>query len=312
MASPIADKDKSVLAVSILFRPTNQVLDYRAMEEFSGLRVGEAVIAETRFGPQVGWVRKAPFLGPPSALTTYRLLGRATSTEVQRFYRLREKAKKDMAFVQKKVYDHGLPMRLLDAEYPLDENQFVVYFVAEGRVDFRGLVHDLKQSFPRRVMLFQIGPRDAIRMVGALGPCGRPTCCSTFLRSFESVTMRMAKEQLLDLNPSRLMGICGKLKCCLRFEHDFYRRLLAHFPKIGQTIDTPQGRGKVIELNVLLLQVTVALENGGYRTWSLDELVSYKDFPPFPSCPGDYGGCLKKGGCQKSCPFNGVPSHEKP
>jgi cell fate regulator YaaT (PSP1 superfamily) len=177
-----------------------------------------------------------------------------------------------MEFVRQKVREHGLPMRLLEAEYPLDENQLVVYFAAEGRVDFRALVADLKRCFPKRVMLFQIGARDAIRTIGAIGPCGRPSCCSLFLRRFESVTMKMAKEQLLDLNPSRLLGACGKLKCCLRYEHELYCEALCCMPKIGQWVQTPKGRGQVTDLNVLLMKVTVALEDGGYSVWHVSEI----------------------------------------
>ncbi|MCS7192471.1 MAG: stage 0 sporulation protein [Armatimonadetes bacterium] len=266
---------ETCLVVPLIFQPTNQVLYYNA-NGFEDLRWGEPIIAETRFGPQIGWVRRKPFLAPKSELSNYKLLQRANADDIRRYYQLRERAHRDMEFVCKKVHEHGLPMRLLEAEYPLDENQLVVYFTAEGRVDFRNLVADLKYSFPRRVMLFQIGARDAIRTIGAIGPCGRPSCCSLFLRRFESVTMKMTKEQLLDLNPSRLLGACGKLKCCLRYEHDLYCELLNQLPKIGQWVETPKGKGKVTELNVILQKVTVTLENGGYGVWDVSELLGYE------------------------------------
>jgi len=264
------------LAVPLTFQPTNQVLYYDAFG-FEDLRWGEPVVAETRFGPQIGWVRHAPSLFPSTEIVPYRLLRRANAEDIRRYYQLRDKAHQDMEFVRQKVREHGLPMRLLEAEYPLDENQLVVYFAAEGRVDFRALVADLKRCFPKRVMLFQIGARDAIRTIGAIGPCGRPSCCSLFLRRFESVTMKMAKEQMLDLNPSRLLGACGKLKCCLRYEHELYCELVSCLPKIGQWVKTPKGKGQVTDLNVLLMRVTVALEDGGYGVWHVSELSILED-----------------------------------
>ena len=272
MAENAIAQIETKLAVPLTFQPTNQVLHYDATG-FENLRWGEPVIAETRFGPQIGWVRRTPFQVPKTEIVTYRLIRRADAEDIRRYYQLRDKARRDMEFVRQKVREHDLPMRLLEAEYPLDENQLVVYFAAEGRVDFRALVADLKRCFPKRVMLFQIGARDAIRTIGAIGPCGRPSCCSLFLRRFESVTMKMAKEQLLDLNPSRLLGACGKLKCCLRYEHELYCEVLCCMPKIGQWVQTPKGRGQVTDLNVLLMKVTVALEDGGYSVWHVSELI---------------------------------------
>lgn len=264
------------LGVPLTFQPTNQVLYYDA-KGFEDLRWGEPVVAETRFGPQIGWVRRSPLLISSAEIVPYRLLRRTNAEDIRRYYQLRNKAHQDMDFIRQKVREHGLPMRLLEAEYPLDENQLVVYFAAEGRVDFRALVADLKRCFPKRVMLFQIGARDAIRTIGAIGPCGRPSCCSIFLRRFESVTMKMAKEQMLDLNPSRLLGACGKLKCCLRHEHELYCELLSKLPKVGQWVQTPKGRGQVTDLNVLLMRVTVSLEDGGFGTWHVSELSGFED-----------------------------------
>lgn len=278
MAGNAAAQIEMRLCVPLTFQPTNQLLYYDATG-FENLRWGEPVVAETRFGPQVGWVRRSPFMISKSEIAPYRLIRKADAEDIRRYYQLRDKAHRDIEFIRQKVREHGLPMRLLEAEYPLDENQFVVYFAAEGRVDFRALVADLKVCFPKRVMLFQIGARDAIRTIGAIGPCGRPCCCSLFLRRFESVTMKMAKEQLLDLNPSRLLGACGKLKCCLRYEHELYCEALRFLPKIGQWVETPKGRGQVTDLNVLLMKVTVELEDGGYSVWHVSELTGFQ-----PSC----------------------------
>ncbi len=285
MAESAIPTIQSALLVPLIFQPTHQVLYYEATG-FEGLRWGEPVIAETRFGVQVGWVKRKPGSYPEAEKVPYRLLRRATTEDIRLYYQLRDRARRDMEFIRQKVLEHGLPMRLLEAEYPLDENQLVVYFAAEGRVDFRGLVADLKRSFPKRVMLFQIGARDAIRLIGAIGPCGRPSCCSLFLRRFESVTMRMAKEQMLDLNPSRLLGACGKLKCCLRYEHDLYCELLRCLPKVGQRVQTPLGLGQVVDLQVLSQRVTIALDEGGYAVWHVSELTGFdQDFTPSPAYP---------------------------
>lgn len=289
IAEPAISEIVKRLCVPLTFQPTNQVLYYDATG-FEDLRWGEPVIAETRFGPQIGWVRCTP-QGLAEVVVPYRLLRRPTTDDIRRYYQLREKARRDMEFVRQKVREHDLPMRFLEAEYPLDENQLVVYFAAEGRVDFRELVADLKRTFPKRVMLFQIGARDAIRTIGALGPCGRPSCCSLFLRRFESVTMKMAKEQMLDLNPSRLLGACGKLKCCLCYEHDLYCERLRSLPKVGQWVETPKGHGQVTDLNVLTMKVTVMLEDGGYGTWHVSEL------PEFASPPNSVSNCPCKHYC---------------
>ncbi len=287
---------ETCLAVPLTFQPTNQVLYYDA-SDFEVLRWGEPIVAETRFGPQIGWVRRKPSPFPKSEIVPYKLLRRANADDIRRYYQLREKARQGMEFVCKKVREHELPMRLLEAEYPLDENQLVVYFAAEGRVDFRALVADLKRSFPKRVMLFQIGARDAIRTIGAIGPCGRPSCCSLFLRRFESVTMRMAKEQMLDLNPSRLLGACGKLKCCLRYEHDLYCELLKKLPKVGQWVQTPKGKGQVTDLNVLLMRITVALEDGGFCVWNVTELSGYQSLEEQFAPNGKCSNCSTENFC---------------
>ncbi len=296
MAEDAIVEIETCLAVPLTFQPTNQVIFYDA-RNFGDLRWGEPIIAETRFGPQIGWVRRKPFVISKSEISSYQLLRRANTNDIRRYYQLRDNARRDMEFVRQKVREHCLPMRLLEAEYPLDENQLVVYFAAEGRVDFRALVADLKQSFPKRVMLFQIGARDAIRTIGAIGPCGRPSCCSLFLRSFESVTMKMAKEQMLDLNPSRLLGACGKLKCCLRYEHDLYWELLRHLPKVGQWVETPKGKGQVTDLNVLLMKVTVALADGGYNVWYVTELSGYGSLEQKFAPNGKCSNCCTENSC---------------
>ncbi len=163
---------------------------------------------------------------------------------------------------QEKIRQHNLPMKLVDVEYSFDRSKIVFYFTSEGRVDFRELVKDLARHFKSRIELRQIGVRDEAKMVGGLGTCGKPLCCTTFLKDFEPINIRMAKDQRLSLNPNKISGICGRLLCCLRFEHACYVELGKGLPRVGTMVTTPVGEGKVVDHDVLQQQVKVLLEDG--------------------------------------------------
>ncbi|MFL6518496.1 MAG: stage 0 sporulation family protein, partial [Bacillus sp. (in: firmicutes)] len=150
-----------------------------------------------------------------------------------------------------KVNEHQLDMKLVDVEYTFDRNKVIFYFTADGRVDFRELVKDLAAIFRTRIELRQIGVRDEAKMLGGIGPCGRMLCCSTFLGDFDPVSIKMAKDQNLSLNPTKISGLCGRLMCCLKYENDEYETAKALLPDLGEIIETPQGKGKVVGLNIL-------------------------------------------------------------
>jgi cell fate regulator YaaT (PSP1 superfamily) len=156
-----------------------------------------------------------------------------------------------------KVNEHDLDMKLVDVEYTFDRNKVIFYFTADGRVDFRELVKDLAAIFRTRIELRQIGVRDEAKMLGGIGPCGRMLCCSTFLGDFDPVSIKMAKDQNLSLNPTKISGLCGRLMCCLKYENDEYEAAKEQLPDLGEFIQTPLGRGKVVGLNILerVLQV---------------------------------------------------------
>lgn len=158
---------------------------------------------------------------------------------------------------QKKVAEHGLDMKLVDVEFTFDRNKVIFYFTADGRVDFRELVKDLASIFKTRIELRQIGVRDEAKMLGGIGPCGRMLCCSTFLGDFEPVSIKMAKDQNLSLNPTKISGLCGRLMCCLKYENDEYETAKEQLPDIGEFITTTNGPAKVVGLNILerILQV---------------------------------------------------------
>ncbi|MBT2679170.1 stage 0 sporulation family protein [Bacillus sp. ISL-35] len=158
-----------------------------------------------------------------------------------------------------KVNEHQLDMKLVDVEYTFDRNKVIFYFTADGRVDFRELVKDLASIFRTRIELRQIGVRDEAKMLGGIGPCGRMLCCSTYLGDFEPVSIKMAKDQNLSLNPTKISGLCGRLMCCLKYENDEYETAKEELPDLGETIVTPDGRGKVVGLNILerVMQVDI-------------------------------------------------------
>ena len=173
-----------------------------------------------------------------------------------------------------KVNGHQLDMKLVDVEYTFDRNKIIFYFTADGRVDFRELVKDLASIFRTRIELRQIGVRDEAKMLGGIGPCGRMLCCSTFLGDFDPVSIKMAKDQNLSLNPTKISGLCGRLMCCLKYENDEYEEAKSLLPDLGEMIETPQGKGKVVGLNILerVLQVELK-EQERVLEYTLDEII---------------------------------------
>ncbi len=170
-----------------------------------------------------------------------------------------------------RIKTHELPMNLVDVEFFFDGSKIIFYFTADGRVDFRELLKDLVRRLRTRVELRQIGIRNQAKMVGGLGSCGRPLCCATFLKNFHAVSIKMAKEQNLSLNPTKISGACGRLMCCLQYEYETYRELKKDMPKLGKKIEIPEGRGKVIRQSVMDRTVTILMEDGREIEKRLDQ-----------------------------------------
>lgn len=188
----------------------------------------------------------------------------------------KELAKDAFQICLEKIKKHELPMKLIDVEYTFDRNKIIFYFTADGRVDFRELVKDLASVFRTRIELRQIGVRDQAKMLSGIGPCGRVLCCSSFLGDFEPVSIKMAKDQNLSLNPTKISGICGRLMCCLKYENDYYESSKDSFPDLGEEVMTPTGMGKVVGLN--LLDKTVQVEVYDLKRvlqFSLEEVLEY-------------------------------------
>ena len=186
----------------------------------------------------------------------------ADEKDISKHKENKDKEKKALDICLKKIQEHKLDMKLIDVEYTFDNNKVIFYFTADGRVDFRELVKDLATIFKTRIELRQIGVRDEAKMIGGLGPCGRPMCCSTFLGDFASVSIKMAKEQNLSLNPTKISGICGRLMCCLNYEQNTYEDIRKRLPKVGAIVKTEEGTGPVVGNSIVKELVKVKLKKG--------------------------------------------------
>lgn len=180
--------------------------------------------------------------------------------------------KRALEFCQQRIEARQLPIHLVRVECLFDTSKIIFYFTAPGRVDFRELVKDLVQEFRTRIELRQIGVRHRAKMVGGLGICGSELCCASFLKDFEPVSVRMAKEQQLSLNPSKISGVCGRLMCCLTYEHPIYQELRRHLPRLGKRVKIPEGEGKIIRYNLIRQTVTLEMEEGQELELSLSQL----------------------------------------
>ena len=222
-------------------------------------QVGDGAIVETARGVEYGDV-VIPRRTVEEAKITKPLkpvIRKADEKDRKRLEENKKKEKQAFQICQSKIAKHKMEMKLINVEYTFDNNKIVFYFTADGRVDFRELVKDLAGVFKTRIELRQIGVRDETKMIGGLGPCGRPACCAVFLGDFQPVSIKMAKEQSLSLSPTKISGLCGRLMCCLNYEHEYYEEMAAKLPRNGSEVKTPDGKGTVTETNALKQTVKV-------------------------------------------------------
>ena len=243
---------------------------------------GDKVIVETARGVEIGEVVQGnKKINEESLVSPLKsVIRKATDGDVKQSEENRVKEKEAFDICLQKISEHGLDMHLVDVQYTFDRNKVLFYFTSEGRVDFRELVKSLASVFRTRIELRQIGVRDEAKMLGGLGICGRTLCCGTFVGDFEPVSIKMAKEQSLSLNPTKISGSCGRLMCCLKYEQATYESLLKSVPKIDSIVDTPKGRGVVIEVHVLrgVVKVKLNVENDGlYHTFKAKEIKIIKN-----------------------------------
>ena len=225
---------------------------------------GDAVIVETARGMEYGVVVTGVHEVPDEEITPplKPVIRIATVEDAQRQKENRQREKEAYAICQQKIEEHKLEMKLVSVEYTFDGSKILFYFTANGRVDFRALVKNLAAVFKTRIELKQIGVRDEAKMLGGLGLCGRPVCCAQFMGDFQPVSIKMAKEQNLSLNPTKISGVCGRLMCCLKYEEDHYEATRKRMPRVGREVMTPDGVGTVQEINILRETVRVRIVNG--------------------------------------------------
>lgn len=226
--------------------------------------VGECVIVEAERGHEYGQVvsEAEVLLDKETAMPLHKVIRKATPGDLYQIDKNKKRVEEILATCERKIAEHKLAMKLIDAEYSFDRSKIIFYFTAEDRIDFRDLVKDLAKIFKARIELKQIGVRDEARLLDGYGPCGRRLCCAKLIKNFEPVTIKMAKEQNLPLNPAKISGCCGRLMCCLGYEYETYRELMKGMPKIGEAVKTKQGKGKVISINAIKREAMVELTDG--------------------------------------------------
>lgn len=227
------------------------------------LKIGDMVIVETARGIECGQVATANRVVDDNEIIhpLKPVIRQATENDLAHVKENKKRQKEAFKICEKKIAEHKLEMNLVDVEYTFDNNKILFYFTAEGRVDFRLLVKDLASVFRTRIELRQIGVRDEAKMIGGLGVCGRPLCCHSFMGDFQPVSIKMAKEQGLSLSPIKISGTCGRLMCCLKYEQTAYTDLLKCTPKVGAIVKTPDGKGLVIENNLISGTLKVKLDS---------------------------------------------------
>ena len=248
------------IVVGVRFKDVGKVYYFEPNEET--FHMGDKVIVETVRGVECGEIAIEPKEVSENEIVKplKKILRKATEADKRKLEENIKKEAEALTICEQKIEKHGLNMKLVDVDYTLDGSKILFYFTADGRVDFRELVKDLAAVFRTRIELRQIGVRDEAKMLGGLGMCGRPFCCSSYMGDFQSVSIKMAKEQGLSLNPVKISGTCGRLMCCLKYEQEAYEHLLRVTPKNGAIVQTKEGKGVVTDVNLLTGMLKVTLD----------------------------------------------------
>ena len=287
----VPQEPEYVEVVDVQFRPGQKV--YFFDPDGMDIQQYDHLIIDTARGPEYGICSGGNHrvLAKDVVQPLRQVLRFATEADEKQMIEMRNKEKKAYQVCLQKIADHGLDMQLVSAEYSFDGSKILFFFTADERVDFRELVKNLASIFHTRIELRQIGVRDKAKMIGGLGICGRPFCCASFLEEFQPVSIKMAKTQNLSLNPTKISGTCGRLMCCLKYEQEAYEDLIKTAPKADSFVDTPDGRGTVVDVNLLRQSVKVRMENspetvGCYKNCDICVLRSgkaKKNDPPIPA-----------------------------
>ena len=265
-----------IKVIGVRFRQAGKIYNF-SPADFQ-VKVGDHVIVETARGIEYGSVVQGirEVADDKVIMPLKSVIRIATEEDDKKAIENNEKEKKAFKICKEKIAKHGLEMKLIETEYTFDNNKVLFYFTADGRIDFRELVKDLASVFKTRIELRQVGVRDETKMLGGIGICGRPLCCNTYLSEFIPVSIKIAKEQSLSLNPTKISGICGRLMCCLKNEQEAYEELNSNLPDIGEKVKTFDGfKGEVVSVNVLRQKVKIVVEVDDEREikeYAIDEL----------------------------------------
>ncbi|MEK6590336.1 MAG: stage 0 sporulation family protein [Nitrospinota bacterium] len=262
----------SIFVTGIKFKNSGKIYDFKS--NGLHLRVGDRCIVETDRGLEFGIVAIARKKVPVDLIQRplKSVVRKATEDDMRQVDKNEILEREAFAMCQNRIQEREIPMKLVRVEFSFDAQKATFYFTADGRVDFRELVKDLAHHFKIKIEMKQIGLRDEAKILGGCGPCGRNLCCTCFLKDFEPVSIKMAKDQNLALNPVKISGVCGRLMCCLTYEHETYKDLQKKLPKTGNIVDTKDGKGRIIQVNILQKKALVELEDGKKINVDLKEI----------------------------------------
>lgn len=266
-------KNKQYKILGIMFEITRKRYYFEVVDEIDYV-VGDRAVVDTARGKEIGLVYMAPKMMTEESLVLplKPVIRKATTEDNQQFETLKIEAEKANIIGKEKIKKHELPMKLVATEFTFDKSKLIFYFTAEGRIDFRNLVKELATIFKLRIELRQIGVRDEARILGSLGICGKELCCRIYINKFDSVLIKMARDQGLVINPSKISGACGRLLCCIKYEYQQYADALLKCPSMGQTVNVENTKGRVVGINPLNEYLYVDVEGKGRMRLNLDEV----------------------------------------
>ena len=269
---PVPEK-KEYNVLGVMFEITKKRYYFEVIDN-TEYKKGDKVIVDTVRGKEVGVVYGEPRMLPEKELVLplKPVIKKADEDEIKRYNELKEESEKANKLCKERIIHHKLPMKLVGTEYTFDRSKLIFYFTAEGRIDFRDLVKDLANIFKLRIELRQIGVRDEARILGTIGICGKELCCRTFINKFDSVSIKMARDQGLVINPAKISGVCGRLLCCINYEYAQYEEVLRYYPAVNQLVKTPKGEGKVISISPLNGYLFVDVATIGMMRFEIEEI----------------------------------------
>lgn len=271
--TPESDPNKLYNVLGVMFETTKKRYSFEVLDDI-GYKKGDRVVVDTIRGKEIGVVYGEPKQLPERVLVLplKPVLKKASDEEIEKYDTLRKEAKEAFRVCKERIQHHKLPMKLIETEYTFDKTKLIFYFTAEGRIDFRDLVKDLANIFKLRIELRQIGVRDEARILGNIGVCGKELCCRTFINKFDSVSIKMARDQGLVINPTKISGVCGRLLCCINYEYKQYEEALRVYPAVNQLVRTTKGDGKVLSISPLNGFLYVDVEGKGIMKVLIEEI----------------------------------------